>query len=229
MRWIDVCGPPGSGKSALCDPIYGPHAIDFAGVSVFPVEWDRYLQVCNALMNVIRDHEHPLTRRKTLPDVQRMLYRSLRKIAVVEQLLDPNGEVYVQTALAQRGLGFGWRLYDLKKVKLVAEYFKVMPVSLGVVFTKCPMEVIEERNLSRLDNPETAHENRSFMVRRMLPAIEIAQEVLRGRGVNVAEIRTDQPLETARRQLLELLPARPSDGAPAGYHGQVSDVPLSAL
>jgi hypothetical protein len=229
MRWLDVAGPPGSGKSALCDPLWGPHAIDFEGVTMFPAHWERYLKVCYELMNVIKDHKHPLTGKPTLPDVQRMLYRSLRKIAVVEAMIGGENDVYVQTALAQRGLGFGWRLYDMKKVGLVAEYFKAMPVSVGVVFTKCPVEEIELRNALRLADPSTAHENRTFMVRRMLPAIEIAQEVLRGRGVNVTEIRTDQPLDVARKQLVELCAPPPPDGAAARHRGQVQNVPLSRL
>jgi hypothetical protein len=194
---------------------------------MFPPEWERYLNVCNALMGVIRDHKHPLTGRPTLPDVQRLLYRSVRKIAVVDAMLGE--DVYVQTALAQRGLGFGWRLYDLGKVKLAEEYFKVMPVSVGVVFTKCPPEIIEWRNHQRTLVEATAHEDRTFMVQRMMPAIEIAQEVLRGRGVNVTEIRTDQPLEVARRQLLELSAPPSPDREAARHRGQIQNVPLSQL
>jgi hypothetical protein len=230
MKWLDVCGPPGSGKSALCDPIFGPHAIPFHGIEMLPLEWREFCEVINGLLKEIRDHKHPLTGRPTLPDVQRMLWRSLRKIAAVDALQPARpDEIYVQTALAQRGLGIGWRLYDLGKVDLIRRYFEVMPVSFGVVFTSCPAEEIERRNRLRLDNPETAHENRSFMVARMLPAIEIAKEVLRGRNANVAEIRTDQPLEVARQQLLELLAEPPAHRAPPRHHRQVENVSLSAL
>lgn len=229
MQWLDVAGPPGSGKSALCDPLWGPHSIAFEGITVFNPEWGPYLEVCNALVNEIHDHKHPVTGQPTVEAVRRMLYRSIRKIAAVEAIMAEPHQIYVQTGLVQRGLGFGWRLFDLGKIKLVRRYFEVMPVSYGVVMTKCPRDVIAARNLARLDNPETAHENRSFMIHRMEPAIEIAQEVFRERGVNYAEIRTDQPLEEARRQLIDLLPKDPAQRAPDGSRREVEAVPLSRL
>lgn len=216
MRWLDVCGPPGVGKSTLCDPLWGPHAIDFAGVRQLPPDWETFVRVIDKLMHEIRDHP-------SISAMDRMLWRSLRKIAVVREMMANPGDVYIQTALAQRGLGFGWRLLDVGKVDKVRAYFEVMPVSLGVVLLVAPLDVVQDRNKRREDVQETAHENRAVMVERMGPAIEIMRDTLKARGVPYRELSTTQPIDDARRQLVDYAAGlarnptqvRPSSEAPA--------------
>ena len=196
MYWLDVAGAPGSGKSTLCDPLWGPHDIDFSGVTEVDPDWLPFVEVCGELLNEVKDHP-------TIEAMVRMLRRSLRKISVVKCMYGLNPEdVYIQTALVQRGLGFGWRLLDLGKVEKVRKYFEVMPVSLGAVMTSCPTEIVEQRNRDRRLVRETSHEDRHWMVEKMQPAIKIAVEVLGERNIDVLEISTNQPIEKARHQLV---------------------------
>jgi hypothetical protein len=132
---------------------------------------------------------------------------------------------YIQTGLVQRGLGFGWRLNDMgKDLNEIRHYFELMPVSIGVAVTRCPMDVVEARNHARKLNPRTAHEERSGIARLMEPCIPIAIEVLRERGVPVVEIDTTQPIEAARAQLVEF-----ADRPPSAVAQMVVDCGVSML
>lgn len=213
MNFLDVCGPPGSGKSTLCDPIWGPHAIDFEGVNQFHPTWAPYLKVCERLMREVRDHP-------SYDAMGRMLWRSLRKIAVVQELIADPMQVYIQTALAQRGLGFGWRLNDLGKTEMVREYFQVMPVSLGVAMTKAPVEIVEARNNAR------PVENRHWMVAKMQPAMQIAREVFSERGIPFLEVDTTQPVDAARQQLINFANSLAGNTKAVRPRDKVADVPV---
>lgn len=192
MRWVDVCGAPGAGKSTLCDPLWGPHELPIDN-RLPPAKWHDFLNEITRLFHLIRGHWsfHPAIR---------MNNRSVRKMATVART--ESDRPYAQTGLVQRGLGFGWRLnelgYDLNELR---HFYRLMPVSIGVAVTRCPQKVVVERNHAREKVKATAHENRDFMVPLMEPCIEIALEVLHDRGVPVTEIDTTQPVDMAREQL----------------------------
>ena len=229
MNWLDVAGPPGSGKSTLADPLWGPHAIPIED-RLPPASWAPFLEEITRLFGLIEKHP-------TIDAAHRMVNRSVRKIATVarargfhaippwhdgDELKEPDEicpmGVYIQTALAQRGLGFGWRMVDLGiDMKELRPYFQLMPVSIGVAFTKCPPEIVEERNRARRLVRETRHEDRHRMVGLMMPAIDIAKEVLHGRGVPTVEIDTTQPIEAARAQLLAFASLPPFDSEADGH------------
>jgi hypothetical protein len=142
--------------------------------------------------------------------------RSIRKIATVARTYDEK-EPYVQTALVQRGLGFGWRLNDLGvDLGELRHFYRLMPVSIGVAVTRCPEGVVVERNHLRETVKATAHENRDFMVPLMLPAIEIALETLSARGVPIIELDTTLPVEETRKQLIEFAGKEPFDAKASG-------------
>lgn len=243
MNWLDVAGPPGSGKSTLCDVLWGPHALPIED-RLPPAAWHDWLNEITRLFHLIKPHP-------TFPAALRMVNRSVRKIATVARMPvnydlpedyarrladlsdtgsrynfgggaaaapNPRGP-YIQTALVQRGLGFGWRLNDMgRNLNELRHYFRLMPVSLGVAVTRCPADVVEARNHARKLDPRTAHEDRAHMVRLMQPAVEIAIEVLRGRGVAVLEVDTTQPVDQARERLIDFarVDAEPCDGATLG-------------
>lgn len=201
MRWLDVAGPPGVGKSTLCDPLWGPHSIPLSDIPP-PTDFHDFINEVTRLFGVVR--EHP-----SFVAAVRMNRRSLRKMAAVNSM---EGGPYIQTGFVQRGLGFGWRLVDMgKPVEELWHFFRLMPASLGVVFLEATAEALVERNRAREQVKETAHENRAFMGPLMKPAIEFAKEVLNARGVPVRTIDTSGDIERARKELVAF--ARDRHGA----------------
>jgi len=101
-------------------------------------------------------------------------------------------------------MGFGWRMVDMGvSLNPLVPALRTMPVSVAVVFTRCDPDIVKQRNHARKDVPETAHEDRAHMVDLMAPAIELAKEVLNERRVPILELSTEQPIEDARRQLVD--------------------------
>ena len=188
MNWIDVFGPPGVGKSTLCDELWPPKAINWGSEDIaFPQGWEEYLALVIDLLKSLEGHS-------TYEALEGMTIRSVRKMAGVMQM-EKEG-VYMQTGLAQRGLGFGWRMEDPEDIRA---YYEAMPVSLGCVSLHAPPDVLKSRNKAREFVKETAHENRAYMIEPMSRPQEIAVEVL-GKRCPLLQINTTQP--DARSQLL---------------------------
>lgn len=208
MRWLDVAGPPGCGKSTLCYPIWGDKSVGWDG-QLPPAYWRPFLDEITALIGIVRDHP-------SIEAVIRMNDRSAKKMASVERMRDEG--TFVQTGLVQRILGFGWRLTDMRRdVNLIRRALWLMPVSVGAAFLEADDETIFARNKAREANPATAHENRSFQVPLMRPAIAIAKEVLHDRGVPVIDIDVQhQPEAAARYRLLDFADQKPCDVAQMG-------------
>lgn len=214
MRWVDVCGPPGSGKSTICDSLWDPHAIAWDGHGI-PEEWDALLAVVDELLSELSDHP-------TFRLLFGMTRRSLRKMASVYRRDDD--AIYIQTGLAQRGLGFGWRLAERGRVHMVRRYFEAMPVSLGVAILSCPVDIAQHRNRARLNNPTTEHENREHMVPLMQPAIAVLKEVMNERRVPTLEVDTTADPRASRDGLLYFTARRASEAAAAGPDREVETV-----
>lgn len=213
MKWLDVAGPPGCGKSTLCYPIWGDKSVGWDG-KLPPAQWAPFLDEVTKLMLLVRDHP-------SFEAVIRMNDRSAKKMATVARM--QRDDTFVQTGLVQRVLGFGWRLVDMDRdVNLIRPALRLMPVSVGVAFLNADLETILQRNREREKVKETAHENRSYQVPLMLPAIEVAKEELRGRGVPVIEIETAGPIDAARRQLADFADQSPFDTASDGRSGEMA-------
>lgn len=201
MHWLDVAGPPGVGKSALCDPLWGPHDIEPADIPP-PIEWHDFNNEVTRLLGLVR--EHP-----SFVAAVRMNRRSMRKMAAVAEM---KGGPYIQTGFVQRALGFGWRLVNMgKPVEELYHFFRLMPASLGVVFLEADAQTLTERNKAREAVKETSHENRAFMGPLMAPAIEFAKEVLDARGVPVKRIATTGDIDKARDDLVGFANERVDD------------------
>jgi hypothetical protein len=211
MRWLDVAGPPGCGKSTLCYPVWGDKSVGWDG-KLPQAYWKPYLDETTVLMRLVMDHP-------SIEAVIRMNDRSAKKMSTVERM-DPSivaagqtpditrGKVesnstFIHTGLVQRILGFGWRLKHMNRdVNLIRRALWLMPVSVGVAFLEASDVTIEARNKARESVKETAHENRAFQVPLMREAIGIAKDVLRERGIPIIEIDVEQSIEAARAELL---------------------------
>lgn len=221
MKWIDVFGPPGVGKSTLCYPIWGDKEVTWDG-KLPPASWESFCDVTTQMMRLVLDHP-------TIVAVLRMNNRSFRKMSCVSRMpADSTRPAFIQTGLIQRGLGFGWRLNQMgRDVNLIRPWFELMPVSIGAAYLKASVETVEQRNRMRLENPATRHENRDFQARLMQEPIRIALEVLRGRGVPIIEIDTERPVDEGRRQLLDFASQEPCHLAQAGSSGEVEVLQLA--
>jgi hypothetical protein len=200
VNFVDVCGTPGVGKSTLCDHFHHHRWPDWDGLPP-PKEWKDFLAEVNRLVALVKDHKNCFGQ-PTLQAVIRMNERSLKKMATVTRINDT--KPYIQTGFVQRGLGFGWRLVDMgADLRETRRFYELMPVSIGVAFLKASLTTIFERNEAREKVAATQHENRSFQVPLMIPAIEYAKEVLAARGVPMIEIDVEhQSPNESRRQLL---------------------------
>ena len=181
MRWIDVAGPPGAGKSTLTDELWPPHCISWDG-KPYPEEWSKFVAVTNRLLKKIQGHP-------SVDACKSLTQRSFRKIATVSRMQDDR--IYIQTGLVQRGLGIGWRLKDPEEV---AAYFEVMPVSLGVAILFADIETVQRRNVER-------GKDRSWMVPLMEKPRQIAIEVLCTR-IPLIELDTTRPINETIAELL---------------------------
>lgn len=212
MNFLDVAGPPGCGKSTLCYPIWGDKSVGWDG-ELPPAHWAPFLDEVTKLMRFVSDHP-------SFTAVVRMNLRSVKKMATVARM--QRDDVFIQTGLVQRVLGFGWRLVDMDRdVNLIRPALRLMPVSVGVAFLGADLETILQRNREREKVAETAHENRSFQVPLMLPAIEVAKEELRERGVPIVEIDTAQRVDVARWQLTDFAAREPFDTSSDGSGGEM--------
>ena len=190
MDFIDVAGPPGVGKSTICDPLWGPHDVTIPDDIEMPPEWHDFANEVTRLMGMVSTH-------RSFVAAVRMNRRSFRKMAAVQAMPTPKEgligpRVYLQTGFIQRGLGFAWRLMDMGlPVEETYHFWRLMPVCLGCVFLTADAETIKERNKEREKHKETAHENRSFMVDYMIEGAEYARQQLGQRGVPVSVYETD--------------------------------------
>ncbi len=225
MRFCDVAGPPGCGKSTLCYPVWGDKSVGWDGKPP-PASWRLFLDEITQLCELVKDHP-------SFNAVLRMNDRSAKKMATVARMSDtpPSSWMlelapwcFVQTGFVQRILGFGWRLQDMgRDINLIRRALWVMPVSVGVAFLEADLETILKRNRDREKNPATRFENRSAQVPLMLPSIALAKEVLRERGVRVLDIDVQhQSIDDAGAQLVAFADQEPSDPAKMGHCDQVA-------
>jgi len=217
MDWVDVAGPPGSGKSTVCDPLWGPHDFPIED-RLPPHQWHDFINEITRLILLIH-------RSSTIDAVVRMNNRSMRKMSSVARYNGVNHVgPYIQTGFVQRGLGFGWRMAEMgMDISELSHYFRLMPVSIGVAFMTCPVNVVVERNNARMKVPETAHENRAHMVGLMQPAIELAEAILHERQVPIVSINTLGSVNASRNELARFASAEPCD---ATAYGPSSESPV---
>ena len=190
MRWLDVCGPPGVGKSTLCDADWPPRGIPPR--DHFPAEWGDFVECVDGLLARINGH-------RSIGACRSMVGRSFRKMAAVAALDD--SRVYVQTGFAQRGLGIGWRMTDMKmNVEPLRDFFRLMPKSVGVVLLRADVETVQARNVAR-------GKDRSFMVPLMADSMALLAESV----APLLELDTGESVDTNRERIAAFACARAAE------------------
>lgn len=194
MRWVDIAGIPGSGKSSISYPLWQDKSVSWDGLPP-PAYWRQYLDELTNLFMLIRSHP-------TFEAAIRMNIRTAGKMAAVERI--QSDRPFVQTGHLQRILGFGWRLHDMgADVHLISRALWLMPASICVVFLEADDETLIARNQARRLVPATAHEDRSHQIKPMRAAIAVAKKVLHERGLPILELDVQrQSADAARAELV---------------------------
>lgn len=197
MRWIDVAGLPGSGKSAICNPIW-PAKIYKTGTlakmqpgtdEFYPSEWSEFLTHVDGLISKMSIRLDAIITR-------RLTDQAFSKMALVSKI--KNSKIFMQTAFVQRILGIGYRLFDPEGI---AEYLRLMPVSLGVALLDADDETLRWRNINRCNG--NCGKNFSFMITpQMREVMDIIRRGVRERGVPLLELDTTRPADENIRNLL---------------------------
>lgn len=215
--WVDVSGPPGTGKSTICYHLWADKSVGWDGY-LPPAHWKQFSDEMTSLCHIVKDHG-------TLEAVLRMNERSSKKMATVSRM--QSDRPYVQNGFMQRILGFGWRLAAMNRdINLIRRACWLMPVSIGVVFLEASYDTLILRNKDRELIPETVHENRGFQVGPMMKAIPIAKEVMAERGVPFVEISTEQSIEDSRAQIVEFSNRSPwNECIPSPYGNRTMTTP----
>lgn len=173
MRWVDVAGPPGVGKSAILDSLW-PRKPEPDGEGL-PTDWSDAFDLAVDLA----------ARGAGAAEARGLIEVTFAKVATISRM--PGDGIYVQAGLAQIGLELGWRLAPWA----TAEFYRAMPVSAGVVFMTAFAETVEARNMAR-------PRNFAERVRPMLDAAAAGHDVLAARGIPLLVIDTGMPIEANR-------------------------------
>lgn len=186
MRWLDVMGPTGVGKTAICNQLSVPEDIEWDGKPP-PIEWAEFLQISDQLHYEIIG--------PGLDGCLRRTENAVNRIATVFR--KPEDDCYINIGLAHRGLSLGWRL---PKLEMVADFFRLMPISVGIASLSCDRDTLRKRNLMR--GKTIPNKQRWELAYRMESVREFAVSILRDRGVRVIEIDTTKSIESNVQRLL---------------------------
>jgi hypothetical protein len=185
MKWVDVMGPTGVGKSTLCTPGCNPD--DFPQDKIeLPEDWQRLERCARRLCDRAAENGYS--------GAWRMTQNAIWRMAGIERRQTP--AVYMNVGLAHRGLSIAWRLPDPKEIE---EFFALMPVSLGVASLYCDAETLRARNIER--GKTIKNKQRSDLAIRMESGRPACVAAMKARGIPLIEIDTREPAESNVRRL----------------------------
>ena len=187
MKWIELVGSPGVGKSTLIDYRFPADYIKYDN-SKPPAEWGTFLKFCNECLNHMKWHSSYRVGKS-------LINRSIKKMTTVHN--KKSDTVYIQTGFVQRALGIYYRLKEHDKEKFTSIYLKSCPISLGVITLYADKDVIKKRNIER------NKQNRSFMIDETEKCMNLIKEIIKSRKVPLLELNTEDSIEHNRKKILE--------------------------
>lgn len=185
MRWLDVAGVPGAGKSTIVKAWWPDRCISHYGAKI-PAAWESFIRVAEDLLSQIPDRAQRETR-------TRLCRRGFLRAAAAAT--DPRTEIYIQTGLVQRGFSICARLDNAEAIE---RYYNAMPVSLGVVMIELPEDEAVRRNIER-------GADRSKLIRPVARVQREVTAVLLARGVPLLVLDGMQPVKVNRAAIWEFL------------------------
>lgn len=203
MQWVELMGPHGIGKTTINHhlrkfmvqskhPVRGRdlrHLVDgwdFNRPTTWPLpQWCEFLEIIEELYHKSVDSKRPDFKRR------RNLCRTVMRMSVIDKLdVDWLG---FMDLLGSEGMRLS---YQLKNPSNIADYFKTMPVSFGVVVLEADIDVIKKRNKARVNKAP----NFGALAERGIEACSIAANVLADR-TKVLRLDAAQPIDDTARAI----------------------------
>jgi len=186
MRYIEICGSPGSGKSTLIDYKYPPDAIKYDN-SAAPLEWKQFLDYCQECIKLMEHH-------KTFSVGKSLVNRSIKKMITVNN--KKSDKIYLQTGFFQRSLGIYYRVDSSIRKNVIVRYLELCPTPLGIITLNLDRDTIKERNRTR------NKQNRHFMIDLTEDCMILVRDVIAERCIKHLDLDSSLPISTAR-ELIE--------------------------
>lgn len=172
MKWVDVIGPTGVGKSTLCDPISHPRDFPHPPIAI-PPHWRKFTALARRLCDDAAANGHA--------DTWRMTQNAIWRMIAIEQKEDAG--VYCNVGLGLRGVSIAWRLPD---PAAIAEFYELMPVSIGFAALIADDDTLRNRNIER--GKTIPKKQRAPLAVRMHRVMPLAISAIKARGVPMIEI-----------------------------------------
>jgi hypothetical protein len=183
MKWVDVMGVSGVGKTTLCTPWCNPNDYSQEPTAI-PRAWEEFVDCCQRLCARVKRDGPGGGRSGTWRRTQNAIWRQAR-IAVRQ-----SDETYMNVGIAHRGLSIAWRLPEIDEI---AEFYRLMPVSIGVASLYADDAVVVARNLQR--GKTIANKQRSDLALKMESGRPACVAAIKARGIPLIEIDTSLPVK----------------------------------
>lgn len=183
MKWVDVMGVSGVGKTTLCTPWCNPNEYSQEPFPI-PKGWQEFVDCCRRLCERVKREGPGGGRSGTWRRTQNAIWRQARIASRAD------GGVYMNVGIAHRGLSIAWRLPDIEEI---AEFYRLMPVSIGVASLYAADDTVVARNIQR--GKTITNKQRAELALKMEAGRPACVAAMKARGIPLIEIDTTEPVD----------------------------------